>query len=164
VIEVYEKVRDVVGDDIMDKPITDSAYEKDFYAWLMRSAELLRQRKFSELDAENIAEELEGMARSDKRQLINRFAVLLAHLLKWQYEPKRRSKSWERTIREQRKRIYILLEDSPSLKYEIEKKLSDAYEIAVLNAANETSVDESGFPESCEYSLEEILDNEFFPD
>lgn len=112
----------------------NATYEKDFYAWLLKSAQMLRQEKFSELDVEQIAEELEGMARSDKRQLLNRFAALLAHLLKWQYQPEKRSKSWERTIREQRKRISLLLEESPSLKSEIDQKLSDAYEIAVLSA------------------------------
>ena len=148
----------------MNIPISDASYEQDFYAWLRKSAELLRQRKFSELDVENIAEELEGMAKSEKRQFINRFAVLLAHLIKWHYQPDKRSKSWERTIKEQRKRILLLLEDSPSLHYEIEKLLSDAYEIAILVAANDTGIDESAFPESCEYSLEEILDNTFYPE
>lgn len=141
----------------------NATYEKDFYAWLLKSAELLRQGKFSELDVEQIAEELEGMARSDKRQLINRLAVVLAHLLKWQYQPEKRSKSWERTIREQRKRISLLLEESPSLKSEIDQRLSDAYEIAVLSAANETGLDDDRFPESCEYSLEEVL-AEIYPD
>lgn len=148
----------------MNPSTTDATYEGDFYAWLLKSAELLRRKQLSELDLEHIAEELEGMARSDKRQLINRFAVLLAHLLKWQYQPERRSKSWERTLREQRKRIWLLLEDSPSLKYEIEQKLADAYEIAVLSAANETGLDEDSFPESCEYALDEVLDAGFYPD
>lgn len=148
----------------MNHPTTNATYEGDFYGWLLKSAELLRQGQFSELDLEQIAEELEGMARSDKRQLINRFAVLLSHLLKWQYQPERRSKSWERTIREQRKRISLLLDDSPSLKYEIEQKLADAYEIAVLSAANETGLDEDRFPESCEYALDQVLDAGFYPD
>jgi len=148
----------------MNKPISNATYEQDFYAWLLKSAELLRQRKFSELDVENMAEELEGMARSDKRQLINRFAVLLAHLLKWKYQPEKRGKSWERTIKEQRKRILLLLEESPSLKSEMAKTVSDAYEIAILSAANQTGIDESNFPESWEFSLEETLDNNFYPE
>jgi hypothetical protein len=147
------------------KPTPPNAtYEQDFYAWLKKSAQLIKEKRFSELDTDNIAEELEGMARSDKRQLINRFAVLLAHLLKWQYQTEKRSKSWERTIKEQRKRIILLLEESPSLKYEIEVKLADAYEIAILAAANETGLDESVFPASCEYSLTEALDSHFYPD
>ncbi|MFB2892931.1 DUF29 domain-containing protein [Aerosakkonemataceae cyanobacterium BLCC-F50] len=148
----------------MNHSIANATYETDFYAWLLKSAELLRRGEFAELDLEQIAEELEGMARSDKRQLVNRLAVLLAHLLKWQYQPEKRSKSWQRTIREQRKRISLLLEDSPSLKYEIEEKLTDAYEIAVLSAANETGLDEDYFPESCEYALDEVLDSNFYPD
>lgn len=148
----------------MNEPLPSVTYEQDFYAWLLKSANLLREKKFRELDVENIAEELEGMARSDKRQLINRFAVLLAHLLKWQFEPEKRSKTWKRTIREQRKRIGLLLRDSPSLKYEIDKRIQDAYEIAILSAANETGLDEDIFPQNCEYSLEEILSDEFLPD
>jgi hypothetical protein len=157
----------------MNHSTANPTYETDFYAWLLKSAELLRQGEFAELDLEQIAEELEGMARSDKRQLINRLAVLLAHLLKWQYQPEKRSplalrvaqsKSWQRTIREQRKRISLLLDDSPSLNYEIAEKLTDAYEIAVLSAANETGLDEDYFPESCEYALDEVLDSSFYPD
>ncbi len=148
----------------MNKPLPTATYEQDFYAWLLKNAQLLREKRFPELDAENIAEELEGMARSDKRQLVNRFAVLLAHLLKWQFQPEKRSKSWKRTIKEQRKRIGLLLTDSPSLKYEIDKRIEDAYEIAILSAANETGLDEEIFPENCEYSLEEILSDEFVPD
>jgi uncharacterized protein YeeX (DUF496 family) len=149
---------------IMNEAITNATYEQDYYTWLIKSAELIRQGKFSEVDIENVAEELEGMARSDKRQLVNRFAVLLSHLLKWKYQPERRSKNWERTIKEQRKRILLLLKESPSLKHGIEEKLSDAYEIAVLSAASETNIDESAFPESCEYSIEEILDAHFYPE
>lgn len=148
----------------MKPTLSNATYEQDFYAWLRKSAQLIKEKRFSELDIDNIAEELEGLARSDKRQLINRFAVLLAHLLKWQYQAEKRSKSWERTIKEQRKRIILLLEESPSLKYEIELKLADAYEIAILSAANETGLDESVFPESCEYSLTEALDSHFYPD
>ncbi len=142
----------------------DVDYDRDFYAWLLKSAELLRNKQFSELDTENIAEELEGMARSDQRQLVNRFAVLLAHLLKWQFQSEKRSKSWARTIKEQRKRINLLLKDSPSLKHKIQERVNDAYEIAILSAANETGLDEEVFPESCEYSLDEILSDEFQPD
>jgi hypothetical protein len=143
---------------------TSINYQQDFYGWLLESADLLRKKQFSELDIEHIAEELEGMARSDKRQLINRLAVLLAHLLKWQFQPAFRSKSWQRTIKEQRKRITLLLQDSPSLKHELDTKVQDAYEIAILSAANETNLDEDIFPSSCEYDIEEILNAEFYPD
>jgi hypothetical protein len=139
-------------------------YKEDFYAWLLKNAALLQAKNFVEIDNENVAEELVGMAKSEKRQLVNRFAVLLAHLLKWQFQPNRRSKSWERTIKEQRKRIQLLLEESPSLKHELAEKISDAYEIAILTAANETGLDESAFPDSCEYRFEDILSSQFYPE
>jgi len=84
----------------------------------------LWQGKFSEIDAQNIAEELESMAKSDKRQLVNQLIVLIAHLLKWQYQPDHRSSSWQGTIREQRRRIWQLIEDSPSLQHELQKQKS----------------------------------------
>lgn len=139
-------------------------YKEDFYAWLLKNAALLQAKNFVEIDNENVAEELVGMAKSEKRQLVNRFAVLLAHLLKWQFQPNRRSKSWERTIKEQRKRIQLLLEESPSLKHELAEKISDAYEIAILTAANGTGLDESAFPDSCEYRFEDILASQFYPE
>lgn len=139
-------------------------YDQDFYAWLLYSANLLRAKKFEALDRDNIAEELEGMARSDKRQLINRMAILVAHLLKWQFQPALRSGSWRQTIKEQRKRIMLLLSDSPSLKPELKNRLQDAYDIAVLSAASQTGLDEDAFPVSCEYQLEELLDTDFYPD
>ncbi len=148
----------------MDKIKSSPGYQQDFHAWLLNSARLLREKKFSDLDVDSIAEELEGMARRDKRQLINRLAVLQAHLLKWQYQPELRSKSWKRTIKEQRKRIKMLLEDSPSLTHEFDKKVQDAYELAVLYAANETGMDEEEFPDAPEYANEEILADSFYPE
>src|SRR2546421_7572833 len=91
-------------------------YEEDFYAWTMEQAQLLRSGEFSELDIENIAEELETMGRSDKREIESRLTVLLAHLLKWQLQIGLRSKSWSGTIREQRQRVEDPLAESPSLR------------------------------------------------
>lgn len=104
----------------MDKLNTD--YETDFYAWLMYNAELLRQGRFSEIDRNAIAEELESMGKREKRELISRLAVLIAHLLKWVYQPEKRSYSWECTIKEQRKEIFYVLQDSPSLTSRIDEK------------------------------------------
>ncbi len=139
-------------------------YHKDFYAWALHSAALIRQGKLSSLDFEHIADEIESMGKSDKRELINRFAVLLAHLLKWQFQPERRSNSWKYTIEEQRDEVLDLLEDSPSLKYELNQKLERAYKKAVLLAATHTGMSKNAFPESCPFSLEKSLDDEFFPE
>jgi hypothetical protein len=102
-------------------------YEQDFYAWAIHNAELLRQGRLSEIDVEHIAEELECMGRSERRELMSRLAVLLAHLLKWVYQPHRRSRSWRAAIEGQREDLKVLLEESPSLKPELEQKLNEAY-------------------------------------
>lgn len=142
---------------------TQVGYEQDFYTWLMQNAALIRQGRFDEIDAENIAEELEGMAKRDRRQLMSRLAVLLMHLLKWQFQPGKRSSSWELTIIEQRRRVEELLKDSPSLKYQLEERLAEAYEIAILKAARETGLARQTFPPGCPYTLDEALDDTFYP-
>ena len=92
-------------------------YEKDFYVWTQENVRLMRERKFSELDIENIAEEIEAMGKRDKRELISRLAVLLTHLLKWQYQADFRSKSWKSALVTHRVEIERLLKDSPGLKH-----------------------------------------------
>lgn len=139
-------------------------YEKDYHAWLMKNAGLLRDSRFSEIDADHIAEELEAMGRSEKRELINRLGVLIAHLLKWQYQAVRRSRSWRNTISTQRIDIQELLEDSPSLRHEIDKKIDKAYEKAKLMAEGETGIEKENFPVICPFSPEEILEGSFFPE
>ncbi len=139
-------------------------YEKDFYSWLMKNAALLRERTFTEIDAEHIAEELEAMGRSEKRELVSRLSVLIAHLLKWKYQAVRRSRSWKNTISTQRIDINELFEDSPSLRHDIEKKIKRAYEKAMLKAEDETGIDKEHFPAICPFSLEEILNEKFFPE
>jgi hypothetical protein len=139
-------------------------YEQDFYAWAIHNAELLRQGRLSEIDVEHIAEELECMGRSEKRELMSRLGVLLAHLLKWVYQPYRRSRSWRATIKAQREDLKALLEESPSLKPELEQKLNEAYRRAKIEAEKQTGINEDRFPEACPFSLEETLDNDFWPD
>jgi len=138
-------------------------YGTDFYAWLSQTAELIRRKKFEEIDIKNLAEEVDSMGKSERRELLNRFSVLMAHLLKWQFQPKKRSKSWSLTIKNQRMEIDDLLRDSPSLKHEIEQQLNHAYEKAILMAAKQTKMDEAQFPATCPFTLDECLDSEFFP-
>lgn len=139
-------------------------YESDFYAWTMHNAELIRQGKFSEIDSEHIAEEIESMGRSDQRELANRLAVLIGHLLKWQYQPTRRGKSWQLTIKVQRMGILRLIKQSPSLKHKIHTTLNDAYEEASVIAASETGLNESHFPANCPFTFEQCVDQAFFPE
>lgn len=137
-------------------------YDKDFYAWAIHNAQLLREGKMSKVDIEHVAEEIESMGKSERRELINRLAVLLAHLLKWKYQPLKQSKSWEHTIKEQRYELIDLLDESPSLKYELEKQLSRAYQKALMLAEKETGF-EKMFPKKCPFSLKQSLNKEFFP-
>jgi hypothetical protein len=138
-------------------------YDQDLYAWAMTNARLVRDRRFDALDWEHIAEELESMGKSELRALESRLAVLLAHLLKWQFQPEKRSKSWQRTLIEQRKRIARLLRDSPSLRPKLDDILPDAYDSALRLAAEETGSDESEFPQSCPYDVEQALDLAYYP-
>ncbi len=144
--------------------ISQNIYEHDFCAWLDRNVGLLREGRLSEIDVENIAEELETMGKSQHRELVSRLKILFAHLLKWQFEPGHRSKSWKGNIIEQRQQIRGLLETSPSLKHGTDEKLTKAYADAVEYAANETGISEADFPETCPYSLEQGLDKNFYPD
>jgi hypothetical protein len=139
-------------------------YNKDFYAWLMNNASLLRQHKFSEVDIEHIAEELESMGKSEKRELTSRLTVLLAHLLKWKFQSALRSRSWKNTILTQRIDILELLDDSPSLKYELEERVVIAYEKAKLSAEDETGIDKNNFPEICPFTFEQLLKKDYFPE
>lgn len=139
-------------------------YQKDYYGWLRENARLIRERKFSEIDAENLVEELESMGKSEKRELSSRLTILLLHLLKWQYQSVRRSMSWRNTIAVQRIDVRELLEDSPSLRNEISDKIETAYEKAKLAAEVETGIEKQNFPAACPFSLEQILDETFLPE
>jgi hypothetical protein len=134
-----------------------SLYEQDFYQWTQEQAALLKAGALSQLDVENLIEEVETMGRSEKRELVSRLAVLLAHLLKWDFQPERRGKSWENTIKIQRIDIQEVLDDSPGLKHQLKESVLTAYKKAVLLASDETGMSESEFPETCPYSIEEII-------
>ncbi len=141
-----------------------NTHETDFYSWTQEQASLLRQGRLGELDSANLMEEIEDMGRSERRELINRLAVLLAHLLKWQYQPERRSNSWKSTIKEQRRKVARVLRLNPGLKPDMADSLEDAYGDSVLIAARETGLDENAFPAECPWTVPQALDNEFWPD
>ena len=141
-----------------------ATYDQDLYAWAMDNAELLRSGRLDQIDIEHIAEELESMGRSERRQLESRLEVLLAHLLKWRYQPVRRGKSWQYTIEEQRRKVERVLRDNPSLKPKFQAILIDAYQDAVLFAARETGLDKESFPPTCPFSDHDILSMDYWPD
>jgi hypothetical protein len=138
-------------------------YEEDFYAWTNHNAKLLKEGKFNEVDIQNIIEEIESMGRSERNSLVNRLAILIAHLLKWRYQPGLQGHSWKYTIAEQRIKVIESLENSPSLGYEIEKKLIKSYKQARVRALKETGLEESTFPRECPFTIQECLDENFYP-
>ena len=139
-------------------------HEQDFYLWTQQQANALKAGNLAEIDMRNLAEEVESMGSSEKRELGHRLSVLIAHLLKWQHQPVRRGNSWRLTIQNQRDDIQDLLEDSPSLKPEITKRLEKAYIRARRMASLEIGLAESDFPVECPFVLDEmILNPDFWP-
>jgi uncharacterized protein DUF29 len=136
-------------------------YEEDFYAWTVEQSRLLRAGEFSAIDAANIAEEIESMGRSDRRELKSRLVVLVMRLLKWQHQPGGRSRSWSATIDEQRLQIEGLFAESPSLRPTTGSMLAEAYAIARARAIAETGLADEAFPEACPFTLDEVLTRAF---
>jgi hypothetical protein len=143
--------------------MTPDLYEKDFYEWTVRNASLLRSGRASEADLAHIAEEIEDMGKRERRDLLHRLSIVIAHLLKWKVQPDRRSRSGELTIRVQRKDLAKLLSENPSLQPYLENSLAEAYEHAVVDAMTETGCPESDFPSSCPFTLDVVLDADCLP-
>ncbi|MBD2666140.1 hypothetical protein B6N60_01824 [Richelia sinica FACHB-800] len=138
-----------------------SLYETDFLAWINQQQLALSSRDITALDWENLAEELDAMGIREKNELKNRLVVLIAHLLKWQHQPAKRSISWFTTIANQRDDLKDLLAEKPSLNQYIPDILSKAYRNARREASAETGLALAIFPETCTYNIEEILNHEF---
>ncbi len=141
-----------------------AGYDVDFYAWTIEQAGLLRSGRLSEADIGNIAEEIESLGRSEKRELSNRLTVLLVHLLKWQVQPAFRGSSWRLTIIEQRRRLTEHLKDNLSLRGLLAKSIAMSYRFALLGAQKETGLSDSAFPSTCPWTGEQVLAEEFLPE
>jgi Domain of unknown function DUF29 len=140
-----------------------SLYDEDFFEWTQRSAEMLRAGQFDVENIGNIAQEIEDMGKRDLRELNSRLRVLLAHLLKWQLQPEKRSRSWEATIATQRDRIEDLLAQSPSLRPRCQSDLEVNFNKAVRLARLQTGLTPDRFSSHCPFTLAQILDAEFLP-
>jgi hypothetical protein len=141
----------------LDKP---SLYDTDYVAWLDEQARHLRAGRLHALDIENVAEELESLMKTERRELRSRLEVLILHLLKWDHQPEQRSNRWRATVAEQRRRIRDLLLDSPSLRQEVGPICQAVYPDAVQQAAVETLLSESLVPSALPYSVEQIFERE----
>ena len=138
--------------------MTTATYEADFYLWTQQQAALLRQGAFNrmDLDLANIAEEIESMGKRDRRAISSYFQNVLMHLLKWRYQPERRGTSWRLSIRNGRRQIQQLVRESPSLKPQLPAIIQEEYLPARENAADETGLPLTTFPEQCPFTLEQI--------
>jgi hypothetical protein len=146
------------------RDVTDPAdYENDFLLWIDKQVELLRAKKFEQLDLNNLIEEMDSMGKSLRRELNSRLEVLLMHLLKCEYQPDMKSSSWRGTIHTQRSQLRGLLEENPSLRREFSQRAQRAYTFAVQGASLESGLPESTFPAENPYSGEQLLDSKFFP-
>jgi len=140
------------------KVSSKSLYEQDFALWAEQMADLLEKRRFEELDIENLVEEVRDLSKRERDRLLSSLRLIVQHLLKWDYQPERRSRSWMATIKRERKNIDLYLEDSPSLKrYLTDQWLNKMYGIARDDAFGETGLE---FPETCPYSISEVLERD----
>jgi hypothetical protein len=138
-------------------------YDNDVLVWSQEQARLLREGRFAELDIEHLADEIEDVGRSEKRELSSRMAVLMARLLKWAAQPERRGRSWEITIREQRKRIAGHIKETPSLAPLLDDAawIEAAWGDAIVQFARETGLDD--FPDSCPWPVSDIISENWLP-
>jgi hypothetical protein len=139
-------------------------YDIDYWQWIEKTVEQLRNRDYTNVDWQNLIEEIEDMGRSEKRSLESNLIVVLLHLLKWQYQSDRRSGSWEASIIEHRRRINKALKESLSLKPYFEEILAECYAEALKQAKAETGLPLETFPTNCPYELTEIRDDDFLPE
>jgi hypothetical protein len=135
-------------------------YDQDFSLWIETTVEQLKQKQLDRLDWENLIEEIESLGKSEKNALQSNLRILLMHLLKWEYQPERRSNSWSYTITEHNIRINKAFKDSPSLKRYFAEIFDDCYQDARLLATKETGLDINLFPVNCPFSQEDVLNSD----
>lgn len=142
---------------------TADLYDLDFAAWAETNAELLRAGRFSEVDLENVAEEIGDLAKRERHALRSRLKRLIQHLLKWEFQPEKRGTSWQKTIAEHRDAISVLLKESPSLQPGFADLAGETYSTAAKLAAIEMRLEVKTLPSSCPYTMEQLLDLDYLP-
>ncbi|UFP95754.1 DUF29 domain-containing protein [Gloeobacter morelensis] len=141
----------------------DTTYAKDFDLWLRQTVRLLRERRWQEIDLEPLIEQIESLGKSERRAIASQLTRLLLHLLKWQYQPRRRSDSWLDSISDARTQIELVTQDSPSLRDYPAEQLEQSYARARQKAATQTAMPLSTFPEQCPYALPLVLEDSWLP-
>jgi hypothetical protein len=143
--------------------IVSATYTADFNLWIQRTAQLLRERRWHEIDLEHLIEEVEDLGKSERRSIASQLTRLLLHLLKWQYQPQGRTDSWLDSITDARTQIELAIADSPSLKNYLAEVIEQSYQRSRRQAAKQTEMPISVFPEECPYSVEFVLEEDWFP-
>jgi hypothetical protein len=144
--------------------MTTPDYDTDFYAWALAQAAALRAKDWAALDLAHLAEEVEDLRKTERRAVQSQLRLILSHLLKWGYQPGRRSESWRTTIANGRVLVQEALEDLPSLARELAALATSAYPRARRDAAKETGLPLGTFPEACPWTVERVLDEDFWPE
>ncbi len=140
-----------------------TSYDRDLTLWAKDTARLLRERRWDAVDWDHLIEEVEDLGKSDRSVIGSQMERIMVHLLKWQYQPLRRSDSWLDSINDGRSQIRRKLEDSPSLQSYPREILEKEYTRARREAARQTRLSIELFPESCPYSIEQVIDD-WLPD
>jgi hypothetical protein len=144
--------------------MTKAAYDTDFYAWTQAQAAHLRAKEWPALDVDNLAEEIESLGASDRRALRSHLLRLTQHLLKWHYQPQRRGESWRQSIDNARLEIELIVADSRTLRDFLPEALTWAYPRSRKEATKDTGLPPATFPETCPWALEQVLDEDFWPE
>ncbi len=144
--------------------MNQSLYDRDFYSWIYHQSTLLRQKRFDELDLIHLTEEIEDLGKRHYEQLESRLMQLAAHLLKGKVQHWKRTNSWRATIRVQRKSITKLLDRNPGLRARLAEALAESWDQSRDLAIVETDLPDESFPETCPFTLTEIMDQEFWPE
>jgi hypothetical protein len=139
-------------------------YDEDLHAWSLEQVALLRARRTEGLDWDHLADEVESMVGSDRRELESRLCVILLHLLKWQAQPELRGASWRKSLRTQRREIRKLLKQSPSLRRHVSALVLEAYADAIKDAVDETGLPADRFPARCPYTPDNVLSEDYLPE
>ena len=138
-------------------PPSGATYRGDFYTWTLEQGALLRAGRFDAVDCENLAEEIESLGRSEFSRLVSVYSLIQLHMLKWEHQPNLRSRSWASSIELHRMHAAEALEDNPGLKSRVDEAVVRAYRAARLEAIRETGLSKKVFPETCPFTLDEML-------
>ena len=152
------------GKQVINTSTIKDLYESDYLLWLQETSRLLKAKDFNNLDLENLIEEIESLGKRERNKLISSLRLIYQHLLKWQYQPDKRSKSWSDTIGRERDNVSYYIEDTPSLQNLLQDKaiLTKAYQRGRKDAIRETGI--TNLPQDCPYSIEQVLDYNFLPE